>query len=128
MPAHYCASPAPDMRDVPYMPRDRHTFAARFRGTFAPRTAFVFSKLRRRTMSDEAQSNPDAPRPEFFKRAQHCVRAAQASGTDDEKAGWLTIAEGWLKLAVPQKSREERTFDDQLHAKHTGQKNSGAVN
>lgn len=80
-------------------------------------------------MSDDPQSNTEtAVRPEFLKRAQHCVRSAHNSGTDDERAGWLSVAEGWLKLAVPQKSKDQRAFDDQLEAKHTGQKDSGAVN
>ncbi|MDP1554781.1 MAG: hypothetical protein Q8L84_04905 [Hyphomonas sp.] len=68
------------------------------------------------------------PRPEFLIRAQACVRAANVAPTESLKSGWLEVAEGWLHLALPQKTRAQKDFQTALDAKHTGQKNSESVN
>ena len=77
----------------------------------------------------EKRPDPDVvASPEFLKRAQDCVRVAGSAKTPAEKEGWLNIAESWLKLALPQKSLKQKEFQDQMDAKHTGQKDSTSVN
>jgi hypothetical protein len=66
--------------------------------------------------------------PEFVKRAQACVRGANAATTDAEREGWLLVAESWLRLAFPKRSAAQQEFQDQLEAKHTGQKDSTSLN
>ena len=80
-------------------------------------------------MTQETTPSPESvPRPEFLVRAQACVRAASAAPTESLKSGWLEVAEGWLHLALPQKTIAQTDFQSALDAKHTGQKNSESVN
>lgn len=80
-------------------------------------------------MTQETTPSPDSvPRPEFLIRAQACVRAASAAPTDSLKSGWLEVAEGWLHLALPQKTAAQKDFQSALDAQHTGQRNSESVN
>jgi hypothetical protein len=80
-------------------------------------------------MPDSAQPHPDViANPEFLKRAEICIGHANAASTDAEREAWLEVAESWLRLALPKRSQQQRQFQDELNAKHTGQKNSDAVN
>ena len=80
-------------------------------------------------MTQEPTPSPEiVPRPEFLNRAQACVRAASAAPTESLKSGWLQVAEGWLHLALPQKTAAQKDFQTALDAQHTGQRNSDSVN
>ncbi len=80
-------------------------------------------------MIEDAKPHPDViPNPAFLKRAEVCVGHANAASTDAEREAWLKVAESWLRLALPKRSQQQRKFQDELNAKHTGQKNSDAVN
>lgn len=80
-------------------------------------------------MTPETTPSPETvPRPEFLVRAHACVRAANAAPTESLKSGWLEVAEGWLHLALPQKTAAQKDFQSALDAKHTGQRSSESVN
>jgi len=68
----------------------------------------------------------DLPARAALARAK--ANAASAAPTDSLKSGWLEVAEGWLHLALPQKTAAQKDFQSALDAQHTGQRNSESVN
>ncbi|MGE4064345.1 MAG: hypothetical protein AB7E79_13340 [Rhodospirillaceae bacterium] len=79
-------------------------------------------------MTNDADKPQPLANPVYIARAQYCIRAAHAASTVQEKESWLDVAEQWLRLALPARSREQKDFQDALVAKHTGQKDSDSVN
>ena len=48
---------------------------------------------------------------EFRRNAAEAQQRAQESRTDDERAYWLQLAEGWLALLQERQDDDEETFD-----------------
>jgi hypothetical protein len=37
---------------------------------------------------------------EFWRKAEECIAKANSAANESEKAGWLDLAEAWVRLAV----------------------------
>lgn len=64
---------------------------------------------------------------EFRRNAAKAQRRARQARTDDERAIWLQLAEGWLGLLKRPRTAEEEAFNVRSAALKTGQGDSESV-
>jgi len=61
---------------------------------------------------------------EYRRNAAKAKRSARRARTDDERANWLRLAEGWLGLLRKCPQTDEEAFDIKTAAQKSGQDGS----
>ena len=61
---------------------------------------------------------------EYWRNVAKAKRGARRAKTDDERANWLLLAEGWLGLLRNCPQTDEEAFDIKIAAQKDGQDDS----
>jgi len=64
---------------------------------------------------------------EYRRNAAKAQQSARRARTDDERANWLRLAEGWLGLLRKRLQTDEDAFDVKNAAQKTGQDDSESL-
>ena len=61
---------------------------------------------------------------EYRRNAAHAQKQADVAKTDNDRAAWLQLTQGWLSLIRNKPPTDEETFEDAVTSRATGQETS----